>query len=78
MGISLSSVLQMIFQWDVIAALFGGSVIGIIIGAMPGLGPVTAQAVLLPLTFKSPRWQALPFKARFGPAAYMADPGRRS
>lgn len=36
---------------NVLAALFGG-LIGLIVGAMPGLGSLTGVALLLPLTFK--------------------------
>lgn len=36
---------------NLIAAIFGG-VMGLIIGAMPGLGSLTGVALLLPLTFK--------------------------
>ncbi|MFZ7101798.1 MAG: tripartite tricarboxylate transporter permease [Peptococcaceae bacterium] len=36
---------------NIIAALFGG-IMGLVVGAMPGLGSLTGVALLLPLTFK--------------------------
>lgn len=48
----ISSILSEVFSLSVLMAIIGGSLIGIIVGALPGLGPVTAQAILLPLTFK--------------------------
>ncbi len=38
-------------QLPVLLCLFAGSLIGIIVGAIPGLGPAAAIAVLLPATF---------------------------
>ena len=38
-------------RWDVIAALLIGSVGGVIIGAIPGVGAAVAIAILLPATF---------------------------
>ena len=43
--------LATISRWDVVAALFVGSVGGVIIGAIPGVGPAIAIAILLPATF---------------------------
>ena len=43
--------LEMLARWDVILALFIGSVGGVIIGAIPGVGPAVAIAILLPATF---------------------------
>lgn len=42
---------QMLARWDVVAALFVGSIGGVIIGAIPGVGPAVAIAILLPATF---------------------------
>ncbi len=50
MDLFLSS-LQMLARWDVIAALFIGSIGGVIIGAIPGVGAAVAIAILLPATF---------------------------
>ena len=36
-----------------------GAVLGTLVGVLPGLGPVTAIAMLLPLTFKMPATGAL-------------------
>ena len=47
----LLSAAQMLARWDVIAALFIGSIGGVVIGAIPGVGPAVAIAILLPATF---------------------------
>ena len=47
----LLSALSMFTRWDVIAALIVGSVGGVMIGAIPGVGPAVAIAILLPATF---------------------------
>lgn len=47
----LISALAILARWDVLAALFVGSVGGVIIGAIPGVGPAVAIAILLPATF---------------------------
>ena len=43
--------LEMLARWDVVLALFIGSIGGVIIGAIPGVGPAVAIAILLPATF---------------------------
>ena len=43
--------LDMLARWDVLIALLVGSVGGVIIGAIPGVGPAVAIAILLPATF---------------------------
>ncbi len=48
---ALAAGLSLITRWDVIAALVIGSVGGVIIGAIPGVGPAIAIAILLPATF---------------------------
>ncbi|MCC5988538.1 MAG: tripartite tricarboxylate transporter permease [Pararhodobacter sp.] len=47
----LLAALATITRWDVIAALLVGSIGGVIIGAIPGVGPAVAIAILLPATF---------------------------
>jgi len=47
----LLAALAIVSRWDVIAALLVGSVGGVIIGAIPGVGPAVAIAILLPATF---------------------------
>jgi len=47
----LADSLQILARWDVIAALLVGSVGGVIIGAIPGVGAAVAIAILLPATF---------------------------
>lgn len=44
----------MLMQWDVLLALLIGSVGGVVIGAIPGVGPAVAIAILLPATFALP------------------------
>ncbi|WP_435256672.1 tripartite tricarboxylate transporter permease [Thioclava sp. FR2] len=48
---ALLSAFDIIWSLDVIIALIVGSVGGIIIGAIPGVGPAVAIAILLPATF---------------------------
>ncbi|MEP6019210.1 MAG: tripartite tricarboxylate transporter permease [Paracoccaceae bacterium] len=43
--------LEMLARWDVMIALLIGSIGGVIIGAIPGVGPAVAIAILLPATF---------------------------
>ena len=45
------SALDILMRWEVLAALLIGSVGGVIIGAIPGVGPPVAIAILLPATF---------------------------
>ena len=47
----LLSGLMILMRLDVIAALLVGSIGGVIIGAIPGVGPAVAIAILLPATF---------------------------
>lgn len=48
---TFEAALQILIRWDVIAALLVGSVGGVLIGAIPGVGPAVAIAILLPATF---------------------------
>ena len=43
--------LDQLGNWHVLIALFAGAISGVIIGAIPGLGPAVAIAVLLPATY---------------------------
>ena len=43
--------LEMLARWEILAALIAGSLGGIIIGAIPGVGPAVAIAILLPATY---------------------------
>ncbi|WP_425044565.1 tripartite tricarboxylate transporter permease [Primorskyibacter sp. S87] len=47
----LFSALEILTRWDVALALLTGSVGGVLIGAIPGVGPAVAIAILLPATF---------------------------
>lgn len=48
---SFLSGLEMLARWDVIAALLVGSIGGVLVGAMPGVGAAVAIAIALPVTF---------------------------
>ena len=50
----LLSGIQLLFDWQVLIALLIGSVGGVIIGAIPGVGAAVAIAILLPATFALP------------------------
>jgi putative tricarboxylic transport membrane protein len=41
-------------HWSVLAAIFSGAVLGILIGVLPGIGPAVAIAVMLPITYGMP------------------------
>lgn len=43
--------LELLARWEVVVALLVGSIGGVIIGAIPGVGPAVAIAILLPATF---------------------------
>jgi putative tricarboxylic transport membrane protein len=43
--------LGLLARWDVIAALLVGSIGGVLVGAMPGVGAAVAIAIVLPVTF---------------------------
>lgn len=47
----LISGLEILLQWQVVVALLIGSIGGVIIGALPGVGAAVAIAILLPATF---------------------------
>ncbi|MFN3525962.1 MAG: tripartite tricarboxylate transporter permease, partial [Paracoccus sp. (in: a-proteobacteria)] len=46
--------LPMLLSWPVLAAVFSGVLIGIIVGAIPGLNGAVGISLLLPLTFALP------------------------
>lgn len=48
---NLLSGVELLARWDVMLALFVGSVGGVVIGAIPGVGAAVAIAILLPATF---------------------------
>ncbi|MHA6265164.1 tripartite tricarboxylate transporter permease [Arenibacterium sp. CAU 1754] len=47
----LAAAIEALARWDVALALLVGSVGGVAIGAIPGVGPAVAIAILLPATF---------------------------
>ena len=40
-----------VFQWQNMAMVFGAALIGLIIGFLPGIGPLTALPLFLPMTY---------------------------
>lgn len=48
---TLLSSIEILLRWDVGLALLVGSIGGVLIGAIPGVGPAVAIAILLPATF---------------------------
>lgn len=46
-----AAAIEILMRWDVALALLTGSVGGVLIGAIPGVGPAVAIAILLPATF---------------------------
>ncbi|MGJ8547677.1 MAG: tripartite tricarboxylate transporter permease [Sulfitobacter sp.] len=50
MDVFLSGI-ELLMRWDVMIALLVGSIGGVIIGAIPGVGAAVAIAILLPATF---------------------------
>lgn len=48
---TLLSGFSMLLQWQVVVALLVGSIGGVVIGALPGVGAAVAIAILLPVTF---------------------------
>ena len=50
MDVILSS-FEIFLRWDVWIAILVGSIGGVIIGAIPGVGPAVAIAILLPATY---------------------------
>jgi len=48
----LLQAIAFVFQWQNLAALAGGTLYGIIIGVLPGLGPSAGMALALPLVMK--------------------------
>ncbi|RMF37024.1 MAG: hypothetical protein D6754_10345, partial [Alphaproteobacteria bacterium] len=51
---AFTAALGLLFDWSVLVALLIGSVGGVIIGAIPGVGAAVAIAILLPATFALP------------------------
>lgn len=48
---TLLASIELLARWDVIAALVIGSIGGVLVGAMPGVGAAVAIAIALPVTF---------------------------
>jgi putative tricarboxylic transport membrane protein len=48
---TLLSSFELIARWDVVIALLVGSIGGVMVGAMPGVGAAVAIAIVLPVTF---------------------------
>jgi putative tricarboxylic transport membrane protein len=56
---SLIAATGILFTWSGALYLFLGVLIGLVFGAIPGLGGTTAIALLLPLTFGLEPWEAI-------------------
>lgn len=50
---------EMVFHWTVLLAIAAGVVIGLVVGALPGLGSVVAITMVLPFTFSMPTVPAI-------------------
>jgi len=50
--LDFATILSLVFGWQNLLAIFSGVVFGVLIGAIPGLGPVVGLSLILPLTFK--------------------------
>ncbi len=61
--------LSNLLQWTVIAAVVGGSLIGMIVGAIPGLGAAVGMSLMLPIIFFWPPMIGLVLLS----ALWMAD-----
>ena len=48
----LTIVLSMVMTIDVAMAMLGGAVLGVIVGALPGIGSAATMAILLPISYK--------------------------
>ena len=48
---TIPSILASVLSMGPVLAMIGSSVLGVFIGALPGLNPVMAIALLLPLTY---------------------------
>lgn len=48
---TLLSSIELLARWDVFAALLIGSIGGVLVGSMPGVGAAVAIAIVLPVTF---------------------------
>ena len=59
-------------------AMVLGTVFGILIGAMPGLGSVLAITIALPFTFGMDKFQRSPWCWRFTARRFMAARSRQS
>ena len=68
----LISGIGLLLDWQVLAALLIGSIGGVIIGAIPGVGAAVAIAILLPATFALPPLSGSPCCSVFMDPACMA------
>ena len=55
----LGTAIGLVFQWPVVLAILGGVAVGLVIGALPGLGSVVAITMVLPFTFSMPTVPAI-------------------
>ena len=57
--INLAEGFSILFTWQIIISIFGGMLMGLIIGVIPGMTAALGLAVILPLTFKMDALPAL-------------------
>ena len=43
--------LSQILAFDVLVSMFGGTILGVVVGAVPGLGSILGLSIVLPFTF---------------------------
>lgn len=48
---SLASALQMVFTFEAMLCLVAGTFLGVVVGALPGLGSILGITLCLPFTF---------------------------
>jgi putative tricarboxylic transport membrane protein len=53
--------IDLLLRWDVYLYISAGLVVGMFVGAMPGLTTILAMAVLLPISFKLEPMLGIPF-----------------
>ena len=72
-----TSALSLLMDWQVLIGLLIGSIGGVIIGAIPGVGAAVAIAILLPATFALPPLVGLVMLLGiYGSSMYGAAPRR--
>jgi putative tricarboxylic transport membrane protein len=58
---TLGQSIELLLRWDIYLYISAGLVVGMFVGAMPGLTTILAMAVLLPISFKLEPMLGIPF-----------------